>query len=185
LAKRKRKEQQPEETVGDAHEPPSVPPDGPEGPGDGAAGATAPESPTPSAAESLTEPAQPTRAERAVEKLRAVLARYFPRKKVELIDDGNAGGLGIKLTYDDPAERPSEEVKQILKAPDGNYHGFGFAGAIKQWRKAIGRDAEPKRAVAVRLDAERRFEAIGDRMSHEERLKAEREQGGPGPTVPS
>jgi hypothetical protein len=119
------------------------------------------------------------------------MGRYFKGKKVELIDDGNAGGVGIKLTYDDPAERPSEPVKEILKAPEGNYPGPSFAGAIKQWRKKIGSDADPKRAVAIRLDTERRFEAVGDQMareemSHEDRLKAERERGGDsGPGIPS
>jgi hypothetical protein len=180
MAKRKRKEQQPEESRADRHEPESVPPSAAAGPLNDNAD-TAP----PPAGAAQPDPVEPARTERAAEKLRSVMARYFPRRKVELIDDGNAAGVGIKLTYDDPAERPSEEVKQILKAPEGNYPGLSFTSAVKQWRKRIGSDAEPKRAVAIRMDAERRFEAVGDQMSHEERLKAKREQdGGSGPGTP-
>ena len=114
------------------------------------------------------------------------MTRSFPGKKVELIEDGNAGGVGIKLTYDDPAERPSDAVKQILKEGDEQRPGFAYRGDLKQWRKRVGSDADPKRAVAIRMDAERRFEAVGEQMSHEERLKAEREQGGDsGPGISS
>jgi hypothetical protein len=105
------------------------------------------------------------------------MTRSFPGKKVELIDDGNAGGVGIKLTYDDPTERPSDAVKQILKKGDEQRPGFAYRGDLQQWRKRIGSNADPRTAVAIRMDAERRFEAVGEQMSHEERLKAEREQG--------
>lgn len=178
-ARRKRKEQQPEETRGDAHEPASVPPDAMAGPWDAEAAAPPPEAATPPANDNPPETGKPSRTQRAVEKLRSVMGRYFKGKKVEMIDDGNSGGVGIKLTYDDPAERPSEDVKQIIKAPaEGNYPGLSFTASIKQWRKKIGADADPKRATAIRLDTERRFEAVGDQMSQEERLKAEREQAG-------
>jgi hypothetical protein len=114
------------------------------------------------------------------------MSRAFPGKKVELIDDGNPGGVGIKLTYDDPAERPSDAVKQILKEGDEKRPGFMYRGDLKQWRKRIGAEADPRTAVAIRLDAERRFEAIGEQMSHEDRLKAERERSdGPGANTPS
>src|SRR5947209_9388160 len=159
MAKRKRKEQVTEEAKGDAFEPPPSTPAIALAATDLSASTPPPEVAAPPANDDPPESAKPTRTKRAVEKLRSVMGRYFPRKKVELIDDLNAGGVGIKLTYDDPAERPSEAVKEILKAPEGNYPGLSFAGAVKQWRKKIGSDAEPKRAVAIRLDTERRFEA--------------------------
>lgn len=185
--RRKRKEQQPEETRGEAHEPPSVPADALAGPWDEASGPPALEVPASPSNDNPPETGKKSRTRRAVEKLRSVMGRYFKGKKVEMIDDGNAGGVGIKLTYDDPAERPSEDVKQIIKAPaEGNYPGLSFTASIKQWRKKIGADADPKRATAIRLDAERRFEAVSEQMSHEERLKSEREQdGNSGPGMPS
>ncbi len=169
MAKRKRKEPLPEETKGDAYEPPAVdaaatefniPPGATDQdkPGDsGPARATAPDAP------------QPT-----VKKVHGVYGRYFKDRRVVLIDDGNAGGIGIQLAYDDPKERPSDEVKQILKEGDDKRPGFAYRGDLKQWRKRIGHDADPRTAVAIRLDAERRVDAIGDRMSHEEQLRAER-----------
>jgi hypothetical protein len=148
------------------------------GPSDGAPVAPGPDGETPPAGDHPAEPAKTSRGRRAGEKLRSALARYFPGKKIELIDDGNAGGLGIKFTYDDPAERPSDEVKQILKDGDEQRPGFSYQGSLKQWRKRIGADAGPQTAVAIRLDAERRFAAVAEQMSHEERLKADRERGG-------
>jgi hypothetical protein len=177
MAKRNRKAQEPTEEKGDAHEPPSVPVEALAGPWDGAAASAAEGVTTPAANDNPPGPA-PTRAQKAVAKLRSVLGRYLPRKKVELIDDLNDGGLGIRLGFDDPAERPSEEVKQLLKEGDEQRPGFGYRGDLKQWRKRIGTDADPRAAVAIRLDAERRIEAVADRMGHEDRLKAERDAGG-------
>jgi hypothetical protein len=185
MARRRRKEQEPGEAAGDAYEPPSVPADALAGPWDGPVRPPASEVAARPADDSPPEPAQPTRTQRAVEKLRSVLGRYLPRKRVELIDDFNSGGVGIKLGFDDPAERPSDEVKQILREGDDRRPGFAYQGDRKQWRKRIGADADPRAAVAIRLDAERRVEAVADRMSHEERLKAERGQDqGPGEQTP-
>lgn len=168
MAKRKRKETAPEEAKGDAHEPP-------------AAGAAPVEFDFPPREADQVKPGDsgPAQAEQAaprpeVKKVHGVYGRYFKGRRVELIDDGNAGGIGIKLSYDDPKERPSDEVKQILKEGDETRPGFTYRGELKQWRKRIGSDADPKTAVAIRLDAERRVDAIGDRMSYEEQLKAER-----------
>jgi hypothetical protein len=185
MAKRNRKAQEPTEGTGDAYEPQSASTPDLSGPWDGAAAAPPAEVTTPPANDNPPDPAPSTRAQKAVAKLRSVLGRYLPRKRVELIDDLNAGGLGIKLSFDDPAERPSEEVKQLLKDGDDQRPGFGYRGDLKQWRKRIGTDADPRAAVAIRLDAERRVEAVADRMGHEERVKAEREAGGgPGEKTP-
>lgn len=176
MAKRKRK--QPEPTPGDAYESPNMGTADLSGPWDEAADAQeSPGQPEPTEAKSAPATPHEPLASRDKDKRRPVQSRYFPTKKVELIDDYNTGGVGIQLTYNDPAERPSEEVKQILKTPQGNYAGLKYQHERKQWRKRIGADAEPKTAIAIRLDTERRFEAIGDQMSHEEQLKAERAQG--------
>ena len=169
MAKRKPKEMEPTETQGDAYEPPSldksaiefnIPPGEAEQvkPGDGDA--------APVAEQSAPHP--------TVKKIRDVIGRHFKDRHVELIDDGNSGGIGIKLSYDDPAERPSEEIKQILKEGDDKRPGFTYNRDLRQWRKRIGRDADPRTAVAIRLDAERRVDAIGEVMSHEEQLREER-----------
>lgn len=182
MAKRKRKEQESVEDKGDAYEPPAA-----------QAGTDSlsdwpptPEEPAQPKDDARAESPGPQRPPRAAPKPRSVLSRALPGRKVEMIDDGNAAGLGIQLSFDDPAERPSETVKQILKEGDDQRPGFGYRGDLKQWRKRIGADADPRTAVAIRLDAERRVEAIGDQMSHEEKLKAEREQSGDrGPGTPS
>jgi hypothetical protein len=170
MAKRNRKETEPTQAHGDAEEQP-------------AADAAAAEFDFPprepeqvKSDERSTAQAEPAAPQPAVRKLHSVLTRKFDDRRVELIDDGNAGGLGIKLTYDDPNERPSEAVKQILKEGDDQRPGYSYHRELKQWRKRIGRDADPRTAVAIRLDAERRVDAIGEQMSHEEQLKAERER---------
>jgi hypothetical protein len=117
MARRKRKDQQPEEIKGDAYEPPSDPPDALAGPWDKAAAPSTPETPAQPADEGQPEPPRKTATQRAAEKPRAVMTRSFPGRKVELIDDGNAGGVGIKLTYDDPAERPSDAVSRRAPSP--------------------------------------------------------------------
>jgi hypothetical protein len=177
MAKRKRKEQEPEEAKGDAHEPPA------------AADAPAELDFPPREAEQADSGTGTGREESdapqpAVNKVHGVYGRFFKDRRVELIDDGNAGGIGIKLSYDDPAERPSDEIKQILKEGDDKRPGFTYRGDLKQWRKRVGKDADPRTAVAIRLDAERRVDAIGDRMSHEEQLRAERAEV-PGEQTPS
>jgi hypothetical protein len=177
MAKRKRKEQEPTEARSDAHEPPTTETAG--------GGARSPVEQSlaegQDTAQLNEQPGPPT-----ARKQRPVIGRYFKDRRVELIDDSNVGGLGIKLTYDNPAERPSDEVKQILKEGDGQRPGFTYRGDLKQWRKRIGSDADPRTAVAIRLDAERRVEAIGEQMSHEERLKAERDRSeGPDGKTPS
>src|SRR5947209_2434802 len=104
MAKRKRKEQEPAEPKGDAYEPPAA-----QAESDGLAD-------WPPAPEEQAQPEDAPQIEadgqqrppRAAPKPRSVLSRAFPGKRVELIDDLNAGGVGMKLTYDDPAERPSE-----------------------------------------------------------------------------
>jgi hypothetical protein len=171
-ARRKKKDQEQVANRGDAYEPPAA-----AAPRDADSALPAVNRPSSPAEDQPAETDRRPRLRRAADKLRSVIGRYFRDRRVELIDDFNAGGVGIKLTYDDPAERPSEEVKQILKAPEGNYPGLTFMGAIKQWRKRIGGDAEPRRATAIRLDAERRFGAVCEQMSHEERLRAQRQPG--------
>lgn len=171
MAKRKRKEPLPEESKGDAYEPPIVD-----------AAATEFNIPPSEADQDKPGDGGPAQAEQAapqptVKKVHGVYGRYLKDRRVVLIDDGNAGGIGIQLSYDDPKERPSEEVKQILKEGDDQRPGFTYRGDLKQWRKRIGHDADPRTAVAIRLDAERRVDAIGERMSHEEQLRAERERG--------
>jgi hypothetical protein len=187
MAKRKRKEHEPVEAKGDAHEPPSVSAADLSGPWDGAGGAPAPDGqPQPADEQKEEAPGRQQSPQRAEKKPRSVLGRYFKDRRVQLIDDGNAGGVGIKLSYDDPAERPSDKVKEILKEGDEKRPGFTYQGARKLWHKRIGADADPRTAVAIRLDAERRVEAIGEQMSHEERLKAERSRGEePGEKTPS
>lgn len=120
-------------------------------------------------------------------KVRSVTGRYFKDRRAELVDDGNAGGIGIKLSYDSPTERPSDEVKQILKEEEGKRTGFRFDGQKMQWRKRFpdGRDVDPTVAVAIRLDAENRFHRIDEQMTHEERLRAEQQgQSAPGDRTP-
>lgn len=169
MAKRKRKEQEPEEAKDDAHEPPAAAaPVEFEFPPKEAAQAA------PGTGSGREEPAAP---QPAVDKVHGVYGRYFKDRRVELIDDGNAGGIGIKLSYDDPKERPSAEIKQILKEGDEKRPGFTYRGDLRQWRKRVGKDADARTAVAIRLDAERRVDAIGDRMSFEEQLSAERTGG--------
>lgn len=186
MAKRKRKEQEPTATGGDAHEPPADAA-GLSGPRDGATGSAATDDrPQPEPGQPGELPAQRQPVQPAERRPHAVVGRYLKDRRVELIDDGNAGGVGIKLSYDDPADRPSDAVKQILKEGDDKRPGFTYQGGRKLWHKRIGADADPRTAVAIRLDAERRVDAIGDQMSHEERLKAERERdGGPGEKTPS
>ena len=62
---------------------------------------------------------------------------------VEAMARFNAGGIGIKLSYDDPAESPSEEIKQILKEGDDKRE-FHLPQRSEQWRKRIGKDANPR-----------------------------------------
>src|SRR5438128_677924 len=178
MAKRKRKEHEPVEAKGDAYEPPSISVPDLSGPWDGAGGAPATDGqPQPADGQKGESPGRRQPPQSAEKKPRPVVGRYFKDRRVELIDDGNASGIGIKLSYDDPAERPSDAVKQILKGGDEKRPGFMYRGDLKQWRKRVGSDTDPRTAVAIRLDAERRVEAVGDQMSHEERLKAERGRG--------
>jgi hypothetical protein len=178
---RKRKEKEQPEKVGDAFEPQADQVD--VGSAQGSAElvdfpprdeAQAPAADASGQAEAGTEEPRQKWHERFGGKVRSVMGRYFKDRRAELVDDGNAGGVGIKLSYDDGAERPSEEVKQILKAEEGKRTGFRFDGQKKQWRKRFpdGRDADPTVAVAIRLDAENRFRQIDDQMTHEERLRA-------------
>jgi len=128
MAKRKRKEQEPAQIMGDAQEPASTTPADLSGPWD-----EAPEAPAGETVEQPGKPkdepaGQPPTVQRTERKPRSVMGRYFPGKKVELIDDGNTGGVGIKLSYDDPSERPSDAVKQILKDGDDKRPGFTYRG---------------------------------------------------------
>jgi hypothetical protein len=175
MAKRKRKEQEPAENKGDAYEPPESSANAMAGPWDDPGDASTAEGQPPSDGGIQGEP-RDRQQQRTEKKPHGVIGRYFKDRRVELIDDGNAAGLGIKLSYDDPKERPSEEIKQILKEGDEKRPGFSYRGDLKQWRKRVGSDADPRTAVAIRMDAERRVDAIGDQMSHEERLREERER---------
>lgn len=186
MAKRKRKDQVATHPTGDTSEPQTPSPADLAGPQDAGAASGEVVKRVGTAEPKAVEPSRAGPPAPAVRKPRGVLGRYFRDRRVQLIDDGNAGGVGIKLTYDDPAERPSEAVKQILKEGDEKRPGFTYRGDLKEWRKRIGADADPRTAVAIRLDAERRVEAIAELMTHEERLKAERDgdgkAGGPTPS---
>lgn len=67
---------------------------------------------------------------------------------LRLIDDGNRRGLGIQMDFADPKERPSEEVKHILKAKryggeivadtEPGEKGHRWDGQqSRQWRKPV------------------------------------------------
>src|SRR5947209_3795332 len=105
MAKRKRKEQETAEERGDAYEPPAA-----RAETDGLSDwPPAADEQTPSDGEARAAADGQPPSSRPARMPRSVLSRAFLGKKVELIDDLNAGGLGIRLSYDDPAERPSEE----------------------------------------------------------------------------
>jgi hypothetical protein len=101
------------------------------------------------------------------------------------IDELNAGGVGHKISYDDPTERPTEEQKAVLKEPGGSqgqYPGPRFRKDRKDWHQPIGTDADPKRAVAIRLGEEARHDRLHGQLDHRARLEQERkEQQGNGP----
>lgn len=81
---------------------------------------------------------------------------------VRLIDDGNSLGIGIKLDYANPEERPSEAVKAILKEGRDNERGLGWNSVKKQWRKPVGPDP-----VHARLDVESRHADVVRQMREE------------------
>ncbi len=164
---RKTKDQKRAAQPGDAYEPPAAGavPDFP--PADEAAAPPPAADPRPA-----YDPDDPN-------KLRTVVSAPFRGKHggvLHLVDDGNARGVGIRIAYDDPAARPADDEKAVLKAPKGNYRGFEFRGEMgKQWRKAVGRDAPAPVAVAVRMDAEERFDTLHAKLNHAERVEQERQ----------
>jgi hypothetical protein len=132
MAKRKRKEQEPAEAKGDAHEPQSASAADLSGPWDGAGTSPAPDGqPQPADDRPGESPGRQQPPQSAEKKPRSVIGRYFKDRRVQLIDDGNADGLGIKLSYDDPNARPSDAVKQILKEGDEKRPGFTYRGDLK------------------------------------------------------
>ena len=110
--------------------------------------------------------------------------------KVQLIDSGrNIDGIGVRVVYPDgkePSDAEKEIIRKHMKSPNGDFpSGFKWEGQAGLWHKQIGRDAPPHVATAIRLDAERRVEAIandlkqlhGIEYSHADAVEERKGQG--------
>jgi hypothetical protein len=83
--------------------------------------------------------------------------------KVKLIDNGNRGGLGIKLEFKDDKERPSEAVKQILKGDQEGGPGLRWHREMAQWRQRV----DLNDPISSRENVQRRFAEVVKQMKQE------------------
>jgi hypothetical protein len=116
---------------------------------------------------------------------------------VQLIDKGNnAAGVGIRILLPN-GRKPTDEEREIIRrhvtAAEGERpSGFEWKSQLGMWLKGIGSDSAPSRAVAIRLDAERRVEKLAadlkehylDPAGFAARVRQEREQATQGHDLP-
>jgi hypothetical protein len=90
---------------------------------------------------------------------------------VQLIDKGdNAAGIGIRVLAPEGRSLTGEE-KGIIRAHvrgDGGT-GFDWKQGLGMWHKPVGADAPAMKAVAIRLDAERRVAALAADLAEHHR----------------
>jgi hypothetical protein len=123
---------------------------------------------------------------------------------VHLLDKAdNAAGIGIRIEFPEGSKgRPTEEEKEIIRrhvmGEPGQESGFGWNRKLGMWHKDIVREGEnpravpPNRAIAIRLDAERRVHNLADALRHHAadpagyaaRIEQERERAGQGQEIP-
>lgn len=93
---------------------------------------------------------------------------------VELVDFGNSGGVGIRVITPEGRQLTDAEkdiIRENVKGEEGKPSGFSWQGKDRLWHKPIKRQGEalddvPRaRAVAIRLDAEGRVNALADALS--------------------
>lgn len=94
--------------------------------------------------------------------------------EVQLIDKGdNAAGIGIRVVPHNRqlSKEEKDVIREIVKAPsaDGRPSGFDWEPGIGMWLKEIGADAPGAKAVAIRLDAERRVERLAEALADHQR----------------
>ena len=86
---------------------------------------------------------------------------------VRLIDDGNFGGLGIKIDFKDPADKPSPAVIKTLREEHDGKRGLSWNSVLGQSRKPVRFpiydrvDAERRHAEVVRIMKEEKGESQG------------------------
>jgi hypothetical protein len=116
---------------------------------------------------------------------------------VQLIDKAdNAAGIGIRILLPNgrkPTEVEREIIRRHVTAAEGERPtGFEWKNQLGMWLKGIGADSSPMRAVAIRLDAERRCENLSadlkehylDPEGFAARVRREREQAAQDQGIP-
>ncbi|MDY3551464.1 hypothetical protein R5W24_000540 [Gemmata sp. JC717] len=116
--------------------------------------------------------ANPSTHRRPVRKLPGTMSLIAGDLTVRLIDKGdNLAGIGIQVVTPEGRTLSEEEkalVRKHVKGTEAEPSGFRWLGELEMWHKAILRDGEfedqvpPSRPVAIRLDAERRVEALAE-----------------------
>lgn len=137
----------------------------------------------------------------SVKKLPGTLGIRAGDLVVELVDFGNAGGVGIRVIPNEGRMLTDEEkniIRTHVKGEEGHPSGFSWQGKDKLWHKPIRRDGErlediPRaRPVAIRLDAESRVEKLADALKqhaadpvgYAEQIKQQREQAAQSQHIP-
>ena len=116
--------------------------------------------------------ANPSGHRRPLRKLPGTLSITAGDLKVRLIDKGdNLAGIGIQVVTPEGRKLTDEEkqlVRKHVKGTEQEPSGYQWMGDLEMWHKHIARgderreDIPPARAVAIRLDAERRVEGLAE-----------------------
>lgn len=102
------------------------------------------------------------RSERPSPKLRGVAVEIIGNKRVRLIDNGNAGGVGIKIEGLAEGEKVSDEVKGILRENDG-VRLIYRNDMDKSWMTRV----DPMNPSGTRRAVEKKFAAVVEQMRKE------------------
>lgn len=113
---------------------------------------------------------------------------------VEMVDFGNAGGVGIRVVLPEGRQLTDDEknlIREHVKGENGR-PGLTWDRHAGMWHAQIGADSPPARSVAIRLNAEGRVEKLAealkqhqaDPVGYADMVKHQREQAAEAGRIP-